>query len=149
MHGSLPLPKTGLVAPTVSRGKSWQKTTGYSVDVDQLETGVASPFAVVESYLGNLVREALDREYPGHMWHVETSVTQGIMQVKLISFSNWGKAIHLRNKTPPEIVKMAVHQGGEWLERYGFPRKGLDVDDYRKNMALWQPTWTRNLKPPD
>lgn len=137
------------LAPHVRTEKTWQKTVGYAVDIDELETGVASPFATVENYLGNLAREALDKAYPGHMWHIETSVRQGIMQVKLISFSNWGKAIHIRNKTPPEIVKMAVHEGGEWLERYGFPRTGLDVDDYRKKMALHLPTFTRNLKPPD
>jgi hypothetical protein len=148
MHGTL-APITGLVAPRISRGKTWQNTSKHYVDVDELETGVKSPYAQTEEFLGRLAIATLEKHYPGHMWHAEANVKQGILQVKLISFSNWGEAIHIKNRLIPEIMKEVVRRGGDWLCRYGFPRRGLDVDDYRRNMAIWLPTWTRNLKPPD
>jgi hypothetical protein len=144
MHGTLP--QLGLSTPTVLK-RNWQKSKLRYMDMGF--EGKPSRFAHLEKHIGGVALAALEKEYPGHAWNAKVNCEGGILEVKLISFSDWSEVVHIRGRSEDEIRADVVDAGGNWLERYGFPRRGLDVDDYKKQMSIWLPTFSRQHKPPD
>jgi len=82
--------------------------------------------------LQNSLLAVLRRHYPGHFWHVDVNVRQGMINIHNLFLSGiWGFRIHLKGiHSASQIehdVKMA---GGELLERYNMRRGSFNVDKW-------------------
>ena len=70
------------------------------------------------------VAEALNSQYPGHLWAVNCRGEDGIMTIHNLMLSGkWGFVLKLDNSySASDLRKRAIMAGGEILERYKVSR---------------------------
>ena len=78
----------------------------------------------------DLVGRTLAKTYPGYRWRVESSVEQGIIDVRCEHAS--GKAGYTFNLVKNGIpdAKAIIMAGGEILESFALSRRGLDAPEF-------------------
>ena len=80
----------------------------------------------IESRVGN----ALMQQYPTRDWYVEGNVSGGTVTVKCASVSmTYGMTIHLHSGGLEPVIRTAVKQAGELLERFNLGRDRLNSGD--------------------
>lgn len=68
--------------------------------------------------------EALNSQYPGHLWAVRVQSKQGIATIHNMALSDqWGYVIHLdKIYSASHLVQRGIQAGGEILERFKVAR---------------------------
>ncbi len=81
-----------------------------------------------------MIAEALNADYPGHLWAVNVRGEQGIATIHNLMLSGeWGYTLHLDKRySASETIKAAKRGAGEILERYNVHRGRANMD----NLAL-------------
>lgn len=102
----------------------------------------AHPLDAVEEALAKEVDSILHRHYPEHPWMVSVDKRTGCLDVFNFSLSEKnGFRLHLtRVKNHSDIETAVMRAGGEFLERFGVPRKRADQDQVA---ALSLQSWGR------
>lgn len=74
----------------------------------------------------------LERHYPGWLWAVGPDKRGGIINIRSLRLSGrWGWLIKTKNIQNDPQRKLAVEAGGEILERFGFKRRGYNLEEWR------------------
>lgn len=69
------------------------------------------------------IGRALQKHYPGWLWHIDHTWGTGVVTVKNLSLiGDYGFVLHTRTVETESNERLAVIAGGELLERCGFPR---------------------------
>lgn len=91
----------------------------YAAKTDALDLALSKDLA-----------EALNAQYPGHLWGVRVQGEQGIATIHNLMFSGeWGYVLRLdKTFSASELRKRAIRAGGEILERFKAVRGRLDDD---------------------
>ena len=77
---------------------------------------------------------ALNITYPGHNWEVYCDIKAGHFHFKNLRLSTKHGVI-LHPKHLDDVTKMAVHFGGELLERFGVRRDRNGIEDAKQVLA--------------
>jgi len=74
----------------------------------------------------------LHRHYPGHFWHLDVNIRQGLINVRNLFLSGaFGFRIKLQGVFSASQVEHDVMvAGGELLERYNMPRSTFNKDKW-------------------
>lgn len=96
---------------------------------------IASEHGAVQDALdiqqAKMIAEALNADYPGHLWAVNVRGEQGIATIHNLMLSGeWGYVLHLDKRySASETIKAAKHGAGEILERYNVHRGRANMDN--------------------
>jgi hypothetical protein len=85
--------------------------------------------AAAEMRLSRDIKAVLDRHYPGHAWHVGSSLLGGVayLSIPLLMGPIDNMVMHLDNIMDPLQLSLAVmRHGAEVLERFNIPRASLE-----------------------
>jgi len=76
------------------------------------------------------IAEALNAQYPGHLWAVNVDGAQGVASVHNLMLSGtWGYRMHLDKRySASDLRRAAILGAGELLERYNVARGKADLD---------------------
>jgi hypothetical protein len=78
------------------------------------------------------IASTLEKHYPGWLWAVQPDKRGGIINIRSLMLSGrWGWCIKTGNIQNDPQRKLAVEAGGNILERFGFKRRGYNVDEWR------------------
>lgn len=80
--------------------------------------------------LAKMIAEALNEDYPGHLWAVNVVGEQGIATIHNLMLSGqWGYRLLLDKRYSASELRAAAKRGaGEILERYNVQRGRADMD---------------------
>lgn len=80
--------------------------------------------------MAKMIAEALNSEYPGHLWAVNVRGDQGIATIHNLMLSGeWGYILHLDKRySASETIASAKRGAGEILERYNVARGRANMD---------------------
>ena len=96
-----------------------------------------------------LIAHKLNTVYEGHPWNVCSEIEHGIIKFNLQGFQQWPMVVHINTIKGDPSLRSIVKYGGELLERLGMPRKGFDLGDWRRAMALKPWHFNRNARAPE
>ena len=82
------------------------------------------------------IAEALNQQYPGHLWAVRVQGEYGVASIHNLMLSGeWGYRLLLdKNYSVSDLRASAIKAGGEILERFNVKRGRLN-DDHMATMA--------------
>lgn len=82
------------------------------------------------------IAEALNQQYPGHLWAVRVQGEYGVASIHNLMLSGeWGYRLLLdKNYSVSDLRTRAIKAGGEILERFNVKRGRLN-DDHMATMA--------------
>lgn len=82
------------------------------------------------------IAEALNQQYPGHLWAVRVQGEYGVASIHNLMLSGeWGYRLLLdKNYSVSDLRARAIKAGGEILERFNVKRGRLN-DDHMATMA--------------
>lgn len=82
------------------------------------------------------IAEALNQQYPGHLWAVRVQGEYGVASIHNLMLSGeWGYRLLLdKNYSVSDLRTRAIKAGGEILERFNVQRGRLN-DDHMATMA--------------
>lgn len=77
------------------------------------------------------IADALNSQYPGHLWAVNVSGEQGVATIHNLMLSGtWGYRLHLDKRySASDLRRAAILGAGELLERYNVSRGRANMDD--------------------
>ena len=86
--------------------------------------------------LAKMIAEALNNDYPGHLWAVNVRGEHGIATIHNLMLSGeWGYTLHLDKRYSASETTAAAKRGaGEILERYNVARGRANME----NMAMME-----------
>lgn len=98
------------------------------------------PFAKPKMAIAKWTGDLLNREYAGHAWHVEVTMSAkgGIIKIRLngIMPGNRWYVVKLDEVlTDPGGKRTVLRGAGELLERYQIRRGGFNLDQWRNALA--------------
>ena len=113
-------------------------TPNIKMHGDEANILIASEYGAVQDALdinmAKMIAEALNTDYPGHLWAVNVRGEQGIATIHNLMLSGeWGYTLHLDKRYSASETTLAAKRGaGEILERYNVARGRANMD----NMAM-------------
>lgn len=85
--------------------------------------------------LATAIGAKLGEIYPDYLWFVEVDSRGGMAHISMPALTNnWRYNIKLTDLHADPGMKSVMRAGGEILERWKIPRKGLDVAAFRAAM---------------
>lgn len=85
---------------------------------------------LLDMALAKDVADALNAQYPGHLWAVNCRGEDGIMTIHNLMLSGeWGYTLRLdKSYSASDLNRRAIMAGGEILERYKVARGRINQD---------------------
>ncbi len=97
------------------------------------------PFARVKMATCKWTGELLERHYPGHTWWVEVDGDRfGAVikiQIRVLMPADRWYVVNFRDAVSDPGGRRIINGAGELLERYGIPRTGFTVDNWKAALA--------------
>jgi hypothetical protein len=113
------------------------------VSLIQDSTPAEAEEAIREFRLCELIGNALNQIYPGHLWAVSSN--GGVTYVRNLSLHGmWGYVLHNHRIMSDDPVRLAIKAGGELLERWNVSRSKAGPDQAMA-ILLGTPVQTRQL----
>jgi hypothetical protein len=97
-----------------------------NIDATETAAGAANDYILARD-----MAEALNAEYPGHLWAVNVDEKNGIADIRNLMLSGqWGFRLKLtKNYSASDFKRRVIMGGGELLERYRVSRGRANDDN--------------------
>lgn len=90
--------------------------------------GIDASLVILVKDIANL----LEKHYPGWLWAVGPDKRGGVINIRSLRLSGkWGYLIKTKNVQNDPQRKLAIEAGGHILERFGFKRRGYNLEEWR------------------
>jgi len=121
---------------------------GFQPSIRYTRPGLGEDKELVDHYkqlelrTSKWVGTLLEREFPGHAWHVQVQITahggqradDGLISIRLNGLMPADRYFHVHLKDALVQIygrRAILHAAGELLERYNIPRTGFMLDHWR------------------
>lgn len=125
-------------SPTKTADSRFHMKAGWNSEEAKEGMPVNKERAAAELAIARWTGNLLERTYPGHPWHVETTIGRngmgGLIKIRIngIMPGNYWNVVQLADTlTDPGGKRTVLRAAGELLERYKLPRANFDADNFR------------------